>query len=100
VAAQILPQADGRNDGDFLNTNGRARLCNGEGEVRCANGSSGSTQASDNGSKLGSAISRVKTEKERLSERAHQDRDIVYFLKEPESHAFRCITITRSRGRG
>ena len=30
-----------------------------------------------------------ETEKERLSERAHQDRDIVYFLKEPEGHAFR-----------
>ena len=30
-----------------------------------------------------------ETEKDRLSERAHQDRDIVYFLKEPESHAFR-----------
>jgi hypothetical protein len=30
-----------------------------------------------------------ETEKERLSERAHQDRDIIYFLKEPESHAFR-----------
>ena len=30
-----------------------------------------------------------ETEKARLSERAHQDRDIVYFLKEPESHAFR-----------
>jgi hypothetical protein len=30
-----------------------------------------------------------ETEKQRLSERAHQDRDIVYFLKEPETHAFR-----------
>src|SRR5258705_8596096 len=30
-----------------------------------------------------------ETEKARLSERAHQDRDMVYFLKEPESHAFR-----------
>ncbi len=28
------------------------------------------------------------TERERLSERAHQDRDIVYYLKEPETHAF------------
>jgi hypothetical protein len=27
-------------------------------------------------------------ESERLSERAHQDRTIVYFLREPESHAF------------
>jgi len=29
------------------------------------------------------------TEHERLSERAHQDRDIVYFLQPPESNAFR-----------
>src|SRR5437016_7868981 len=29
-----------------------------------------------------------ETERERLSERAHQDRDIVYFLQQPESHAF------------
>jgi len=29
-----------------------------------------------------------ETEKERLSERAHQDRDIVYFLQQPDTHAF------------
>jgi hypothetical protein len=29
-----------------------------------------------------------ETEKARLSERAHQDRDIVYFLQQPETHAF------------
>jgi hypothetical protein len=29
------------------------------------------------------------TERERLTERAHQDRDIVYFLQQPETHAFR-----------
>jgi len=28
------------------------------------------------------------TEAERLAERAHQDRDIVYFLQQPETHAF------------
>jgi hypothetical protein len=28
------------------------------------------------------------TEEERLSERAHQDREIVYFLQQPETHAF------------
>jgi hypothetical protein len=28
------------------------------------------------------------TERERLSERAHQDRDIVYFLQQPETHSF------------
>jgi hypothetical protein len=30
-----------------------------------------------------------ETERERLSERAHQDREIVYFLQQPETHAFR-----------
>ncbi len=30
-----------------------------------------------------------ETEQERLAERAHQDRDIVYFLQQPETHAFR-----------
>lgn len=30
-----------------------------------------------------------ETEEERLSERAHQDRDIVYFLQQPETHSFR-----------
>jgi len=30
-----------------------------------------------------------ETERERLAERAHQDRDIVYFLQQPETHAFR-----------
>lgn len=29
-----------------------------------------------------------ETERERLSERAHQDRDIVYFPQQPETHAF------------
>ena len=29
-----------------------------------------------------------ETEQERLSERAHQDRDIVYFLQQPETHSF------------
>ena len=28
------------------------------------------------------------TEEERLAERAHQDREIVYFLQQPETHAF------------
>ena len=29
-----------------------------------------------------------ETEEERLAERAHQDREIVYFLQQPETHAF------------
>ena len=30
-----------------------------------------------------------ETERARLEERAHQDRDVVYFLQQPETHAFR-----------
>lgn len=30
-----------------------------------------------------------ESEQDRLSERAHQDREIVYFLQQPQSHAFR-----------
>ena len=29
-----------------------------------------------------------ETEQQRLSERAHQDREIVYFLQQPDAHAF------------
>ncbi|HEX3529912.1 MAG TPA: hypothetical protein VH988_22860 [Thermoanaerobaculia bacterium] len=39
--------------------------------------------------KIGGAKAVASSEKsERLSERAHQDRTIVYFLREPESHSF------------
>lgn len=38
------------------------------------------------------------TERERLSERAHQDRDIIYFLQQPETHALKlCHEYTESR---
>src|SRR6266852_9205364 len=35
---------------------------------------------------LGSAQERRRDQ--RLSERAHQDRDIIYFLQQPETHSF------------
>ncbi|MGH9443782.1 MAG: hypothetical protein ACRD16_16075 [Thermoanaerobaculia bacterium] len=38
---------------------------------------------------VGSGLGRAAdTETERLAERAHQDRTIVYFLRDPETHAF------------
>src|SRR6266436_3474073 len=88
VASQILPQGDGRTTVSFLNTNaGEAMLM-----VRARFGAR--TGAAAAPKPLATTVSweapfAGETEKERLSERAHQDRDIVYFLKEPESHAFR-----------
>ena len=88
VTSQILPQADGRTAVSFMNASaGEAPLV-----VRARLGAQ--TGAAAVPKALTSAVSweapfAGETEKERLSERAHQDRDIVYFLKEPQSHSFR-----------
>ena len=88
VASQILPEADGRTAVTFLNASaGEAPLI-----VRGRSGAQKGQAAAPRA--LTTAVSweapfSGETEKARLSERAHQDRDIVYFLKEPESHAFR-----------
>jgi hypothetical protein len=88
VASQILPEADGRTTVSFMNASaGEAPLI-----VRGRPGAQQGPAAVPR--PLTTAVSweapfSGETEKARLSERAHQDRDIVYFLKEPESHAFR-----------
>jgi hypothetical protein len=88
VASQILPEADGRTAVSFMNGSaGEAPLI-----VRARLGAQ--TGAAAVPRPLTTAASweapfTGETEKQRLSERAHQDRDIVYFLKEPETHAFR-----------
>lgn len=42
--------------------------------------------------------SQAPTERERLTERAHQDRDIVYFLQQPDTHGLQlCHEYTESR---
>jgi len=88
VASQILPEADGRTAVSFINASaGEAPLI-----VRGRLGAQKGPAAVPR--PLTTAVSweapfSGEAEKARLSERAHQDRDIVYFLKEPESHAFR-----------
>jgi hypothetical protein len=88
VASQILTEKDLRIAISFLNASaGEAQLM-----VHAKLGAQTGSAAAPR--PLTTAVSweapfKGETEKERLSERAHQDRDIVYFLKEPESHAFR-----------
>jgi hypothetical protein len=86
VPSQIITEADGRIGISFVNgIEGEAPLV-----LRAAKGA-----------RTGAAAPRIatqrrswespfegETEEDRLSERAHQDRDIVYFLQQPESHAF------------
>jgi hypothetical protein len=87
VASQILPEADGRTAVSFMNGSaGEAPLL-----VRAKLGAQ--TGAAAVPRPLTTAVSweapfAGEKEKERLSERAHQDREIVYFLKEPETHSF------------
>jgi hypothetical protein len=87
VPSQILTQSDGRIALSFMHPGaGTAPL-----EVRAVKDAQVGTAA------LPKALTAQRSwespfegekEQERLSERAHQDRDIVYFLQQPETHAF------------
>jgi hypothetical protein len=88
VTSQVLPEADGRTAVSFMNESaGEAPLM-----LRARLGAQTGVAAMPR--PVTTAVSweapfSGETEKQRLSERAHQDRDIVYFLKEPATHAFR-----------
>ncbi len=87
VPSQILSEADGRIGISFVNgTDAEAPLV-----LRAAKGAqTGAAAAPQAPTQQRSWESPFEgeTEADRLSERAHQDRDIVYFLQQPESHAF------------
>jgi hypothetical protein len=87
VPSQILTEADGRIAISFMNgAEGPAPLV-----LRAAKGAQvGAAAAPKAATKQRSWESPFEgeTEEDRLSERAHQDRDIVYFLQQPETHAF------------
>jgi hypothetical protein len=87
VPSQIITEADGRIGISFVNgTEGEAPLV-----LRAAKGArTGAAAAPKAATEQRSWESPFEgeTEEDRLSERAHQDRDIVYFLQQPESHAF------------
>ena len=87
VPSQILAQADGRIAVSFMHAGaGEAPLVlkavkdgqTGAAAVPQAPGTRRSWEAPFAG----------ETEQDRLSERAHQDREIVYFLQPPETHSF------------
>lgn len=87
VPSQILTEADGRIAISFMNgTEGPAPLV-----LRAAKGAQvGAAAVPKAATKQRSWESpfESETEEDRLSERAHQDRDIVYFLQQPETNAF------------
>jgi hypothetical protein len=87
VPSQILTEKDGRIAISFLNAStGEAPLVI-HGIQDAQTGAAAIPKESTTQRSWESPFA-GETEQERLSERAHQDRDIVYFLQQPESHAF------------
>ncbi|HKW32095.1 MAG TPA: hypothetical protein VJN92_03755 [Candidatus Acidoferrum sp.] len=88
VPSQVLPEADGRIAISFMNAGpGEAPLV-----VRAKPGAQTGPSAAPHAPREGRSWEAPfpgETERQRLSQRAHQDRDIVYFLRPPETHAFR-----------
>ncbi len=87
VPSQILTEADGRLAISFLHAGaGEAPLV-----IRAlpdAQKGPGALPHPASEQKSWEAPFAGETEQARLSERAHQDRDIVYFLQQPETHSF------------
>ncbi|HEY2459513.1 MAG TPA: hypothetical protein VGI16_01830 [Candidatus Acidoferrum sp.] len=87
VPSQVLPEPDGRIAISFMNGGaGEAPLIL-RAKLGARTGASAVPHPST-ASRSWEAPFPGETERERLSERAHQDRDIVYFLQQPETHAF------------
>jgi hypothetical protein len=87
VPSQILTEKDGRIAVSFLHAGtGQAPL-----ELRAAKGAQvgqGAVPKAPTTQRSWESPFEGETEEHRLSERAHQDRNIVYFLQQPETHAF------------
>ncbi|HZV88421.1 MAG TPA: hypothetical protein VFF95_12785 [Candidatus Binatus sp.] len=87
VPSQVLPEPDGRIAMSFLNPgSGEAPLIL-RAKLGAQTGPSAVPHPSTQARSWESPF-QGETERARLSERAHQDRDIVYFLQQPETHAF------------
>ncbi len=87
VPSQVLPEPDGRIAVSFLNAgSGEAPLIL-KAKLGAQTGSAAAPHPATQARSWESPFE-GESERARLSERAHQDRDIVYFLQQPETHAF------------
>src|SRR5437879_1237183 len=87
VPSQILSEADGRIAISFMNAGAEEAHLILRAKPGAQTGSSAAPRPLTQ-TRSWEAPFEGETERERLSERAHQDRDIVYFLQQPETHAF------------
>ena len=88
VPSQVLSEADGRIRVSFMNqAPGPAALVI-KARPGAPTGDAAKPQPLTNARSWEAPAAEGPTERARLIERAHQDRDIVYFLEPPETHAF------------
>jgi len=87
VPSQLLTESDGRIAISFLNNSGGPAPLVVRATKTAQTGAAAAPKAATKQRSWESPFE-GETEEARLSERAHQDRDIVYFLQQPETHAF------------
>src|SRR5689334_21018904 len=88
VPSQVLTMADGRTQISFMHQSpGEAALVL-KAKPGAQTGDAAKPHALTNARSWEPPPAQGPTERARLSERAHQDRDIVYFLQSPETNAF------------
>ena len=87
VPSQVLAEPDGRIAISFMNGSGAEAPLIVKGKPGAQAGPL--AQRPPGSAKSWEAPFEGETEQERLAERAHQDREIVYFLQQPETHSFR-----------
>jgi hypothetical protein len=88
VPSQVLAESGGRIAISFLNGSGVEAPLIVKGKLGARTDAAAAPRAPGS-ARSWEAPFEGETERERLSERAHQDREIVYLLQQPETHAFR-----------
>ena len=88
IPSQVLTEPDGRIAISFMNGTGAEAPLVVKAKLGALTGAAAAPRKASSEKSWESPFQGA-TEEERLSERAHQDRDIVYFLQQPETHSFR-----------
>jgi len=88
VPSQVLPDPDGRIRVSFMNQAPGAAALILKAKPGAPMGDAAKPRPLTNARSWEAPAAQGPTERARLSERAHQDRDIVYFLQPPETNAF------------
>jgi len=88
VPSQVLSEVDGRIRVSFMHQAPAAAALVIKARPGAPTGAAAKPRALTNGRSWEAPAAQGPTERARLAERAHQDRDIVYFLQAPDTNAF------------